>query len=171
MEYCNQFLAKQFSEKNIIPISLKKPQSTPHIEIINSNEFVTRIALDKTTNPTIEYTYGNKDVKINFTIETVTMGCYEEDCIDDPYCHECPLTPAVSLSLVIGEQYPNMLGDANLDGDVNIVDIIEAINFILYVEDIYNEGNMFLFNLINMNDDNTINILDVILMVDYILSN
>ena len=78
------------------------------------------------------------------------MGCYEEDCIDDPYCHECPLTPAVSLSLVIGEQYPNMLGDANLDGDVNIVDIIEAINFILYVEDIYNEGNMFLFNLINI---------------------
>ncbi len=109
--------------------------------------------------------------EINFTIETVTMGCYEEDCIDDPYCHECPLTPAVSLNLVIGEQYPNMLGDANLDGDVNIVDIIEAINFILYVEDIYNEGNMFLFNLINMNDDNTINILDVILMVDYILSN
>ena len=70
LEYCNQFLAKQFSERNIIPISLKKPQASPHIEIINSNEFVTRIALDKTTNPTIEYTYGNKDVKINFTIET-----------------------------------------------------------------------------------------------------
>ena len=74
LEYCNQFLAKQFSERNIIPISLKKPQASPHIEIINSNEFVTRIALDKTTNPTIEYTYGNKDVKINFTIETVALG-------------------------------------------------------------------------------------------------
>ena len=74
LEYCNQFLAKEFSMRNIIPISLKKPQSTPHIEIVNSNEFVTRIALDKTTNPTIEYTYGNKDVKINFTIETVELA-------------------------------------------------------------------------------------------------
>ena len=74
LEYCNQFLAKEFSMRNIIPISLKKPQSTPHIEIINSNEFVTRIALGKTNNPTIEYTYGNKDVKINFTIETVELA-------------------------------------------------------------------------------------------------
>ena len=74
LEYCNQFLAKQFTHRNIIPISLKKPQSSPHIEIINSNEYVTRIALDKTSNPTIEYTYGNKDVKINFTIETVELA-------------------------------------------------------------------------------------------------
>ena len=74
LEYCNQFLAKEFSMRNIIPISLKKPQSTTHIEIINSNEFVTRIALGKTVNPTIEYTYGNKDVKINFTIETVELA-------------------------------------------------------------------------------------------------
>ena len=109
--------------------------------------------------------------EIRFIIEAVTMHCYEESCQEDPYCHDCPPTPPVIVSMVVGEEFPNMLGDANLDGDVNIVDIIEAINFILYVEDIYNEGNMFLFNLINMNDDNTINILDVILMVDYILSN
>ena len=38
LEYCNQFLADQFSKGNIIPISLKKPQKTPHIEIVNSNE-------------------------------------------------------------------------------------------------------------------------------------
>ena len=74
LEYCNQFLAKQFTEKNIIPISLKKPQPSTHIEIVNSNEFVSRINLDKTNNPTIEYTYGNKDVKINFTIETVQLA-------------------------------------------------------------------------------------------------
>ena len=74
LEYCNQFLAKQFTEKNIIPISLKKPQLSTHIEIVNSNEFVSRINLDKTNNPTIEYTYGNKDVKINFTIETVQLA-------------------------------------------------------------------------------------------------
>ena len=74
LEYCNQFLADQFSERNIIPVSLKKPQKTPHIEIVNSNEFVSRIALGGTRNATIEYDYGNKDVKINFTIETVQLS-------------------------------------------------------------------------------------------------
>ena len=74
LEYCNQFLADQFSHGNIIPISLKKPQKTPHIEIVNSNEFVSRIALGDTRNATIEYDYGNKDVKINFTIETVELS-------------------------------------------------------------------------------------------------
>lgn len=74
VEYCNQFLAKQFSKGNIIPISLKKPQKTPHIEVVNSNEYITRIALGGTNNPTIEYTYGNKDVKINFTIETIQLA-------------------------------------------------------------------------------------------------
>jgi hypothetical protein len=74
LEYANQFLADQFSKRNIIPISLKKPQSSPHIEIVNSNEYVTRLSLNKTNNPTIEYTLGNKDVKINFTIETVELS-------------------------------------------------------------------------------------------------
>lgn len=74
LEYANQFLADQFSEGNIIPISLKKPQSSPHIEIVNSNEYVTRLSLGGTNNPTVEYTVGNKDVKINFTIETVQLA-------------------------------------------------------------------------------------------------
>lgn len=74
LEYCNQFLAKEFSHGNIVPVSLKKPQKTPHIDIVNSNEYVTRVVLEKTNNPTIEYTYGNKDVKINFTIETVELA-------------------------------------------------------------------------------------------------
>ena len=74
LSYANQFLMDQFTERNIIPISLKKPQQTPHIEIVNSNEYVTRLALGRTANPTVEYTMGNKDVKINFTIETVELA-------------------------------------------------------------------------------------------------
>jgi hypothetical protein len=74
VEYCNQFLATQFDEGNIIPISLKKPQSSPHIDIVNSNQYFSRVSLNGTNNPTIEYTYGNKDVKINFTIETVELA-------------------------------------------------------------------------------------------------
>jgi len=71
--YANQTLMDQFTEKNIIPISLKKPSRSPHLEIVNSNEYVTRLSLNQTNNPTIEYTTGNKDVKINFTIETVRL--------------------------------------------------------------------------------------------------
>jgi hypothetical protein len=74
VEYCNQFLANQFTDGNIIPISLKKPQASPHIEVVNSNEYISRISLGGTNNPTIEYTYGNKDVKINFTIETIELA-------------------------------------------------------------------------------------------------
>ena len=74
LAYANQFLMDEFSDKNIIPISLKKPQKSPHLEIINSNEYVTRLALGRTSNPTVEYTTGNKDVKINFTIETVELA-------------------------------------------------------------------------------------------------
>ena len=71
--YANQTLKDQFTEKNIIPISLKKPSRSPHLEIVNSNEYVTRLSLNQTNNPTIEYTMGNKDVKINFTIETIRL--------------------------------------------------------------------------------------------------
>jgi len=74
LSYANQFLMDEFTNKNIIPISLKKPQKTPHLEIVNSNEYVTRLALNKTSNPTVEYTVGNKDVKINFSIETLELS-------------------------------------------------------------------------------------------------
>jgi len=74
LSYANQFLMEEFSARNIIPISLKKPQPTPHIDIVNSNEYVTRLSLNKTSNPTVEYTTGNKDVKVNFTIETIELA-------------------------------------------------------------------------------------------------
>ena len=74
LSYANQFLMDEFSVRNIIPISLKKPQQTPHIDIVNSNEYVTRLSLNKTSNPTVEYTMGNKDVKVNFTIETIELA-------------------------------------------------------------------------------------------------
>jgi len=74
LSYANQFLMDQFSARNIIPISLKKPQKTPHIDIVNSNEYVTRLAFGRSGNSDIEYTMGNKDVKINFTIETLELA-------------------------------------------------------------------------------------------------
>ena len=73
LAYANQFLMDQFSARNIIPISLKKPQKTPHIDIVNSNEYVTRLAFGRSGNSDIEYTMGNKDVYINLTFETIRL--------------------------------------------------------------------------------------------------
>ena len=73
LESANHFFAEQFTHRDIIPVSLKQPQASPHIEIVNSNEFVTRLVLNETENPTVEYTVGNKDVKVNFTVETIKL--------------------------------------------------------------------------------------------------
>ena len=69
----NNFFIEQYKAGNILPFSLKKPQSGFHYEVINTNEFYGRLVFGKSNNPTIEFTDGNKDVKINFTIETVEL--------------------------------------------------------------------------------------------------
>lgn len=72
----NNFLIKEYKKKDIIPISLKKTKGDPlfiHYTLMNSNEFVERISFGGTNNPTIELTRGNRDMKINFTLETVEL--------------------------------------------------------------------------------------------------
>ena len=109
---------------------------------------------------------------IDFTIETVTMGCYEDSCLEDPYCHECPLTPPYSFSLVVGELYPNMIGDANIDGRVDVLDIIMVVNYILFSDqNIFDESNQLFLNLVDLNNDNIINVLDIVEIIDFILFN
>ncbi|MFZ9354170.1 MAG: hypothetical protein ACO25L_05060 [Candidatus Nanopelagicales bacterium] len=73
----NNFLIKQFERRDIIPVSLKKTVANPsaiHYTIMNSNQFVERISFGGTNNPTIELTGGNRDMKINFTLETVELN-------------------------------------------------------------------------------------------------
>ena len=73
----NNFLIRQFGERDIIPVSLKKTKADPssiHYTIMNSNQFVERISFGGTNNPTIELTGGNRDMKINFTLETVELN-------------------------------------------------------------------------------------------------
>ena len=84
IEIVNQFMANQYNNRNIIPLSLKKPRGVvdPHLDVINSGEFVQTIALGKSSggpNDVIEFdsnpTRGqaNQDMKINFTIQTVEL--------------------------------------------------------------------------------------------------
>ena len=58
-------------------------------------------------------------------------------------------------------------GDTNLDGIVDVIDIIYAINYILFNQN----QNFDLFNRhkIDLNTDGEINILDITLMVSIIL--
>jgi hypothetical protein len=73
----NNFLIRKFEDRDIIPVSLKKTKADPssvHYTIMNSNQFVERISFGGTNNPTIELTGGNRDMKINFTLETVELN-------------------------------------------------------------------------------------------------
>lgn len=84
VEACNQFIANQFNERNIIPLSLKKPRGVvkPHLDEMNTGEYIQSIALGKDAggrNDLIEFnsnpTQGqaNQDMKINFTIQTLQL--------------------------------------------------------------------------------------------------
>ncbi len=70
----NTVLVNAYKDKKIIPVSLKKPQASGYHEaIMNTDEYYHRIVVGKTRDPIIEYTDGNKDCKINFTIQTVEL--------------------------------------------------------------------------------------------------
>lgn len=56
----------------------------------------------------------------------------------------------------------SLLGDINIDGEVNVLDVIQTVNIILGTSN-YNE-------LADINDDNMIDILDVVQLVNIILN-
>ena len=61
---------------------------------------------------------------------------------------------------------PNIdLGDTNLDGDINVADIVVLVNFILEVES-YNDIE---FQASDLNNDNTLTVQDIIVLVNLIL--
>ena len=64
---------EQFKAGDIIPISLKKPSKSPHVVTVNGDEYFERVVLGQTNNPTVEMTAENRDVKINFTLETIQI--------------------------------------------------------------------------------------------------
>ena len=72
----NNFLHKKYDEGKIIPVSLKKLNpGSPHFVLMNSKYFVEQIDLSNQRNPpVIEFTTGNQDVKINFTLRTIRLN-------------------------------------------------------------------------------------------------
>ena len=73
---------------------------------------------------------------ISLTAEAVTLHC-EEDCTggEDPNCLTCPLTDPIILSLTVGDNFTHVPGDANFDGQVDVLDIVELVDYIINIED------------------------------------
>lgn len=71
----NNFLHKKYDSGDIIGVSLKKLNpSSPHFSLQNSKYFVDQIDIDNQNNPPIiEFTAGNQDVKINFSLKTIRL--------------------------------------------------------------------------------------------------
>ena len=60
-----------------------------------------------------------------------------------------------------------LYGDVNFDGEINIVDVVQIVNFVLNV----NIPSELEFQASDMNSDGIINVLDVIQLVNIILDN
>jgi len=71
----NNFLHKKYDSGDIIGVSLKKLNpSSPHFSLQNSKYFVDQIDINNQRNPPIiEFTAGNQDVKINFSLRTIRL--------------------------------------------------------------------------------------------------
>jgi DNA-binding beta-propeller fold protein YncE len=76
------------------------------------------------------------------------------------------VTSSENGSIEIFTLFTNIPGDVNVDGQVNILDVVKVINFILGVEDPSNEE----LESADINGDNDINILDVVDIVNMILT-
>jgi len=112
------------------------------------------------------------DTEITLTARSVIMGCLDEGCSEDPYCHDCPLTDPMSITLTIGDFFPSQIGDANIDNDINILDVVLVVLLILNDTSTYyyDEANAMQIYLSNINQDNNIDVLDVVILVDIILN-
>tara|TARA_B100001029_G_C15052573_1_gene451892 strand:+ start:315 stop:1496 length:1182 start_codon:yes stop_codon:yes gene_type:complete len=109
---------------------------------------------------------------ITLTAKVVTMGCMDETCSEDPYCHDCPNSEPASITFTIGELFPSQLGDANVDGGIDILDVVLVVSFILdgLVNQYYDEYNGIELYLSDINQDNNINVLDIVTLVELILN-
>ena len=60
---------------------------------------------------------------------------------------------------------PSQDGDVNLDGFINVLDIVVTVNHVLGIETI----SGYEFEIADMNDDGIVNILDIISIVNLII--
>ena len=102
---------------------------------------------------------------IDITIMPSTLHCSDEcnSCLSD--CYECPDSGHMTITLSESNGCANVPYDVVEDCQTNIVDVVRVINIALgtYEPDDYE------FSTADANDDNIVNVVDIILIVNYIL--
>ena len=106
--------------------------------------------------------------EFSITAQSITMNCLDDTCTEDPNCHDCPLSDPITVTLVVGQEFPNQMGDLNIDGEIDVLDVIVLVSYILANNF---DNYQFFYSLSNFNDDSAINILDVIYIINIILNN
>ena len=101
-------------------------------------------------------------------------GCYQTGCDDGYICINNPNTCTPSACFCNDEQFYGywyctedcgggscaMLGDINGDSLINVIDVVNSVNFIL--QGLYSE-------ISDMNNDNSLNVSDIIIIINIIL--
>ena len=104
---------------------------------------------------------------------SMSIGCSDGySCLDD-YENSC-VPSSCYCDEIYGQWYCTedcgggtcfLDGDINLDGQVNVLDVVFVVNFILQVTD----PSALELKLSNLNGDNTLNVLDVIFLISLVL--
>ena len=102
----------------------------------------------------------------NSTCSNCCGSPFNDDCTDDCYTDEtgeCCYNEQVNECGLCWSDTCEELGDLNLDGIINVVDIIMLVNIIINEEEYVALGDI--------NEDGVINIVDVVALLNIILSN
>jgi len=114
--------------------------------------------------PNVQVLWGNSPNQFYFASTSEDLG----------NTWELPTQDFVGSTKIFAEEIfyseefdvPSDLGDVTYDGVVNILDIVQTVNYILG----QTELNQQQLNLADLNNDNLINVQDIILIVNIILS-
>ena len=100
----------------------------------------------------------NESVELSFSISNEAISSSYINLSIWPIYHDYALKELL-FNVV---QNNVLLGDVNLDGTINVIDIVDLVNVVL--------NNSFL-NSADINQDQSINVLDIIALVNIILDN
>ncbi|MAV58416.1 MAG: hypothetical protein CMG07_00490, partial [Candidatus Marinimicrobia bacterium] len=106
---------------------------------------------------TINYTFSNENNDMD-SIDLILTDLIVSDESGEALNFE-----SINGSVSLG----SYLGDVNIDGELNILDIVQTIDFIL----LFNEPTEFQFNYADVNNDGYLDVLDVVEMINMIQNN
>jgi len=171
-EYCLTSLSTCGESEAICSIGSRKTSPLPTESITASNEFIDYILIDWIMSENTQYYYLYRDDSLlNITPSGQTLE-YIDQFVEQnqtyEYCVESVNDCGESnLSCSLGSLSIGIVGDINLDQQIDVLDIVILLNFILEIEVPTEEQNW----LSDINGDEILNILDIVSLVSLILNN